>query len=357
MPLLLASLVLALSCAVVLPTVGGETVSVDLSVTGSGLSWSPSPSAVAYDVLRGDVNALIGSSGDFTFATRECLSNDLGSLSLSEAGVPVVGHGYWYIVRGVPLGGSLNETYDEGGAQAGSRDAEIAAATGACPDVDLEEQKRAASMAALGTTYPVFLAAVLGAGHSPLDNSIEAGNGSAAASFQTPGWLTLHHGPDKADDVVTILHNAGTSTRVLFVVTQQQLDPNSGPPALSFIPPASPVGTATYRDQLRTLERSYATSLSSGQAMTIEGVDVRSIGLTSVVSSNAAQVVALGVSYQVLNRVPAFFLGGTCDAIPKPCYVCGAHYGCLSTEPKCLPTMYSVCYGYWVEEDKCGCFP
>ena len=350
--LLRGPIVLAAAVSVTPPS-----MAIDLTVTVSGLSWTASPTAVTYDVILGDLNALSASAGNFTSSTQLCLANDLGSQNLSTAAVPAPGLGYWYLVRGVRLGGTDNDTYDEGGGQVGSRDAEVAASSAGCSNVDAEEQARAGSVSSLGTSYSSFIAAVQAAGHSPQDNTIEAGEGAGSSSFQTPGWLTLQQGRDKADDTVTLSNPSGTSASVLFTVTQQQLDPNGPVPSLLFTPPVTPVGSPVYRDALRTLERRYMATLGGGQAITVQGAEIRSLGLMSISSLDVSGAITLNVGYLVSHLAPAFFLGGKCDPIPKPCYYCGPHYGCLSTEPKCLATKYSVCFGYWVEEDECGCFP
>jgi glucose/arabinose dehydrogenase/PKD repeat protein len=93
--------------------IAGCQFSPSLSVARSGadtaqLSWPALPCAAAYDVTRGDLSALRATAGDFTTAAQQCVSSGLHG-----------GQG----------------TYDEpAGSQSGTRDAEIAASAGGCPD-------------------------------------------------------------------------------------------------------------------------------------------------------------------------------------------------------------------------------
>jgi hypothetical protein len=94
------------------------------------LSWAPQPGATAYDVVRGALSVLRGSNGDFQAATETCLAQGMPATSISSAGVPAPGDGYWYLVRGVNCGGK--GPFDDG-TQAGSREAGIAASGNDCP--------------------------------------------------------------------------------------------------------------------------------------------------------------------------------------------------------------------------------
>jgi hypothetical protein len=90
--------------------------------------------------VRGDLRGLRQSGGNFTVALNQivpagdvCMVDDGGGLStIDPRPDPAPGSGYFYLVRAV-AGCAAGGTYDEGGGQVGSRDAEIAAATGACP--------------------------------------------------------------------------------------------------------------------------------------------------------------------------------------------------------------------------------
>ena len=97
------------------------------------LTWIAPPYYVTdYDVVRGDLNVLLESGGDFTLATEVCLADGIQETTLDDAGVPEAGTGYWYLVRAVSDGQLF--TYDsEGCHQAGSRDVGVSSASGSCP--------------------------------------------------------------------------------------------------------------------------------------------------------------------------------------------------------------------------------
>jgi len=96
------------------------------------LGWGPLPDATAYDVVRGDLGALLSNGGNFTSAIQGCLANDLGESALVLSGSPTKGTGFFYLVRGIDCGGP--GTYDSGdSAQVGSRDAEVDASPLSCP--------------------------------------------------------------------------------------------------------------------------------------------------------------------------------------------------------------------------------
>jgi hypothetical protein len=109
------------------------TLTLTKQAAGSAdLSWSAVGSAQNYDAARGGLNTLRSSSGDFTSSTDSCLANNTSTTPVADSGVPAVGAGYWYLVRGSNCGGvgSYNESVVS---QSGSRDAEIAASPSACP--------------------------------------------------------------------------------------------------------------------------------------------------------------------------------------------------------------------------------
>lgn len=95
------------------------------------LSWTRVTGAGRADLLRGDLSTLLATGGDFTAATQACLLNSTPVSTGTDAADPPAGEGFWYLVRAEGTG--HQGTYDEGGAQVGSRDAEIAASASACP--------------------------------------------------------------------------------------------------------------------------------------------------------------------------------------------------------------------------------
>lgn len=117
------------TCGAALPA-GSPTLTV--SPDGAQLSWTSLQGATTYDVVRGDVETLSHTGGDFTAATLGCIANDLAATSTAATGAPGLGQAFWYLVRGANCAG--HGTYDSGvPAQVGSRDAEIDASTSGCP--------------------------------------------------------------------------------------------------------------------------------------------------------------------------------------------------------------------------------
>jgi len=118
-------------CTLAAPAVSA-TIAAAKNSGATALTWTTVPRATAYDLVRGDLNALRASSGDFTTATERCLADDLAATNASDTDTPAAEHGYWYVVRGVNCGGT--GSYDSGApSQPASRDAEIAASVHACP--------------------------------------------------------------------------------------------------------------------------------------------------------------------------------------------------------------------------------
>jgi hypothetical protein len=86
---------------------------------------------VSYDIVRGDLESLSSTGGDFIPATDECLQNNHPDTTFPYPPDPA--EGFWFLVRRVY---SVTEhgTYDTcGPSQVDSRDAEIAASGVACP--------------------------------------------------------------------------------------------------------------------------------------------------------------------------------------------------------------------------------
>ena len=88
--------------------------------------------AVAYDVVRGGLDSLRATGGNFTTALHRCLVDDSLVTTYTDSAVPAPGNGVFYLIRPVSCGGA--GSYDEGvPSQQGSRDAEINAAALTCP--------------------------------------------------------------------------------------------------------------------------------------------------------------------------------------------------------------------------------
>lgn len=113
------------------PPVGSSTISVSKQ-SGGLVSWTAVPVAAAYDSVRGLLNQLHSSGGNFTTSTQACLANDQVATSYVDPSLPTAANGYWYLVRGLSCGGA--GTYNEtGGSQVGSRDSEIGTSPNKCP--------------------------------------------------------------------------------------------------------------------------------------------------------------------------------------------------------------------------------
>lgn len=104
----------------------------EVMVEELGLEWTPVANATGYDVVRGDLGTLLGTRGDFSAATAQCLANDYAPTALLYTAVPSRGQASWFLVRWVTP--SQVGTYDlDGPGQVGLRDAEIEASPFACP--------------------------------------------------------------------------------------------------------------------------------------------------------------------------------------------------------------------------------
>lgn len=96
------------------------------------LTWNAVATATGYDLVRGSLDVLLSSGGDFTPAAEACLGNDLVTTNRDDPAAPAAGAGSWYLVRAVNCGNV--GTYDSGAPrQQGSRDGEIGLAATVCP--------------------------------------------------------------------------------------------------------------------------------------------------------------------------------------------------------------------------------
>jgi hypothetical protein len=117
---------------VAVPTGTPAVLMQGLGAGSARLSWPAVAAATGYDIVRGGLQTLRSSGGDFTAATTNCLQNNLAATTIDDVPVPAVGQGFWYLLRAANCGGG--GTYNSGSPkQIGSRDAEIAASGNACP--------------------------------------------------------------------------------------------------------------------------------------------------------------------------------------------------------------------------------
>ena len=97
------------------------------------MSWTANGgAAIRYDVVVGQLEALRDSLGDFAAATTDCLLAAGDTPAVEHASRPRSGRGFWFLVRSRE--GDVVGSWDTGlPAQSASRDAGIAASSGACP--------------------------------------------------------------------------------------------------------------------------------------------------------------------------------------------------------------------------------
>jgi spore coat protein A len=126
-----STLVVSGDVTIISSTDAGLTTALKLAVSKTRLWWSTLTGATLYDVVRGDIQALFSSHGNFTTAVQGCLADNLSQTYWLHSGAPAPGQGTWYLVRKVV--GGVPGTYDEGGSQVGLRDAEITASGIGCP--------------------------------------------------------------------------------------------------------------------------------------------------------------------------------------------------------------------------------
>ena len=58
-----------------------------------------------YDAVRGSLNSLRSSGGNFTTAAQACLGNEMTSTSVTFASNPSANNGYFFLVRATTCGG------------------------------------------------------------------------------------------------------------------------------------------------------------------------------------------------------------------------------------------------------------
>ena len=88
--------------------------------------------ADGYDIIRGDLEVLLSTGGDFTVATEECVGDNQAMTFIPLDDRPPAGEGFWYLVRSANCGGA--GSYNSGSpSQMGDRDSEINASSNSCP--------------------------------------------------------------------------------------------------------------------------------------------------------------------------------------------------------------------------------
>jgi hypothetical protein len=104
---------------------------IELRLDDDVLLWQPVAAASGYDVVRGDLDTLRATGGDFSAATEDCIANDVTDLQVVEPAHPLPGQAHWFLVRATT--GMGHGSYDGAVSQAGPRDPGINASPFGCP--------------------------------------------------------------------------------------------------------------------------------------------------------------------------------------------------------------------------------
>lgn len=100
-------------------------------VTKDEIEWTRPDDAFRFDLVRGDLNTLLETQGDFAQATTVCLDDDSFQTDFEDQDEPGQGQGFWYVVRGGNRDG--DGTYNSlSASQQGDRDS-INASPFSCP--------------------------------------------------------------------------------------------------------------------------------------------------------------------------------------------------------------------------------
>ncbi|MCP3981792.1 MAG: hypothetical protein GY716_21020 [bacterium] len=102
-----------------------------MRVTIDTLEWCSIDGASGYDVVRGDLQTLRSSAGDFAPATTDCLADGVGGTSIVQPAPPEPDRVWWFLVRANDVTGAGFDTVFD--SQVGEREAGITASAGACP--------------------------------------------------------------------------------------------------------------------------------------------------------------------------------------------------------------------------------
>ena len=105
-----------------------------IAASSSAVSWTVDDEAQSYDVIRGDLDVLRATGGDYTSAVSACVASHSIAQSASDSVLPSAGQGWFYVLRSRYAGALDPGTWDDGTpGQQGSRDAEIATSANGCP--------------------------------------------------------------------------------------------------------------------------------------------------------------------------------------------------------------------------------
>jgi len=110
----------------------GPTTGLIIETDKQTMHWSGVPQADRYDIVKGDLQALRSSGGDFSSTLRSCLEDDSSDTQSRDALEPVSGEGFYYLVRAQRACKSGTFNTEQSG-QSGDRDPEIESSPDRCP--------------------------------------------------------------------------------------------------------------------------------------------------------------------------------------------------------------------------------
>ncbi len=103
-----------------------------LRMSPAGPTWPAWGGAVGYDLVRGSLDVLRSTGGDFSVATDACLADNSPDTAFEESAVPNQAQAFWYLVRIVYSDAGARGSYDDVGTGT-NRDTGIASSPNACP--------------------------------------------------------------------------------------------------------------------------------------------------------------------------------------------------------------------------------
>ncbi|MGH9866902.1 MAG: hypothetical protein ACREAA_01890 [Candidatus Polarisedimenticolia bacterium] len=104
----------------------------NMDVDGAALRWEALPAVEGHDIVRGSLQALHATSGDYATSVQECVAANVTGDWLTFAPDPPPGEGYWFLLRDREDG--ISGSYDSGEAdQVGSADVMLEGSPLACP--------------------------------------------------------------------------------------------------------------------------------------------------------------------------------------------------------------------------------
>lgn len=127
------------SYVVVFPDPPGKITGLVIGPDHASISWDPHPDACTYDVVKGDLNLLRSTAGDFSVSQLECLREDVPVAQTFDAVDPLPGQAFYYVTRGVECSSEAG-TFDSDG-QIRSRDDQLQGPGAVCsclPEDDVD---------------------------------------------------------------------------------------------------------------------------------------------------------------------------------------------------------------------------